>query len=117
MNNLPVNVAVFSLCRKETLFQMEFQEVEIVVLFCHRETLTRHMLLLFFFGGGGVSGLGVFVLEPRNYQLTFISLQKPQFIKILIYIGYITERKCDSYEIFGYVTRYTLTFTAGLKCN
>ena len=26
MNNLPVDVAVFSLCRKETLFQAELQQ-------------------------------------------------------------------------------------------
>ena len=38
MNNLLVNVEIFSLCRKETLFRAECQQykVEIVVLFSHR---------------------------------------------------------------------------------
>ena len=38
----------------------------------------------------------------------------PQFMKMITHIEYISN-ECDSYKIFCYLTRYTLTFTAGLK--
>ena len=58
-------------------------------------------------------------MTSRNYQLTLnlllYQLRPPQFISILIYIGYISKNTILM-KFFCYLTRYTLGFTAGFMC-
>ena len=54
MNNLPVDVAVFSLCCKETLFQAKFQHYK----WKSWSSFLTDKLCLYIFGGWGVFSMG-----------------------------------------------------------